>query len=310
MAKVSVKNTEKKQKSQRKNYELNGFTKYILRYLLISGALIALIITLLAISLSYSLQSLENLDKIKDKVVVSYKVGSDIKMILPSFYFAIETMNYTGYTLKYNNATDETFKALYGLGNASKTFIDEFSNDPDFKDETVFDILNGNVCKYATEKYWKDCGTYTNGNSFGLLGLFTKYEIVSQTVYQYFASPDKSFSYIKQLLVPYGIAIANLHFTIYDVNDYLSTYLVEVFNQRAEKEQAKIFSLFVVSLCAVMISLVVLRGLVLSKLHMMDLAVKKIVNLFPPRMIADNKVISFYLIREMKHELGNLKTFI
>ena len=70
-ANLSVKNAEKKQRSQRRNFQLDGFARYILRYLLISGALIAAIITLFGLSLSFSIRSWENLDKIKDKVVVS-----------------------------------------------------------------------------------------------------------------------------------------------------------------------------------------------------------------------------------------------
>lgn len=80
-------------------------------------------------------------------------------------------------------------------------------------------------------------------------------------------------------------------------------------NSTVDQEKDKILALFVASLAVVVISMMVLRGVVLRKLHKLNLAVKKIVDIIPFKMAYENKVITYYLGREMKKELGNMNVF-
>jgi len=293
----------------RRNYRLRSLTLFVLRYLLLAGAMTALTINFLSLSLVTSIENLTNLDQIKSQVVTTYQVSSDIKMILPAFYFTLSTINDTDFTLKYLPPVVEVTRAMQGLGNATKNLLEALSYDGGFDDATIYDILDGDVCAYVTDTYKQNCSAYTNGNSFGLLGLFGRYETVCSYMTQYFASSGWTWETTKDFLVPFGIALENVHFVIYDACDSLSLYIVKYFNSTVESEKEKILTLFVASLAVVVISMMVLRGVVLRKLHRLNLAVKKIVDIIPFRMAYENKVITYYLGREMKKELGNMNVF-
>jgi len=271
--------------------------------------MIALMIIFLSVYLATSINNLQTLDKQKEKIEIAYKVNNQIRMILPAFYYGACTLNTTGYTINYHDPAVETWNSYYGVGNASSTILSAFTEEGGIEDPTIFDMLDGKVCNYVTSTYYTDCMSFSDSNSIGLLGLFSKYYTISATVTEYLNNPTKTADFLKGILAPYSVAVGNIHFVIYDVCDSLSRYLVKTFNETVEEETSRSLSLFLGIVGTVAISLLVFRIIVLTRLHNLNLALKKTVDLLPYKMIYENKVISYYLTKEMSTELGNLNMF-
>jgi len=231
-------------------------------------------------------------------------------MALPSWLFTLIFQNQTDYKINYNDPGQELLKVTAEIGNANNKLLEGLADDDgDITDSTVLDILNGNVCNYVTATYVNDCGTYTNGHSFGLLGLEVKLYQVGDLFKQYVYSSDKSTTFIKAIYAVFAGQMLNLHLVIYDVNDYLSQYLVKVFNETADNKMNDTLKFFIVDLLVTIASILVIRLVVLAMIERLSGAMKKIILVIPFKIIEENKALSFYLVRQFDQELKNVNAF-
>jgi len=56
--------------------------------LLVACCLVIVVVILFSVSLSKSISNMESLNELNKKALVAYQSGSDVKMVIPSFYFA------------------------------------------------------------------------------------------------------------------------------------------------------------------------------------------------------------------------------
>jgi len=294
--------------SRNKEFTMKGLKWYTVKYLMAACSLVLIISILFAISLTTSIQNMNDLDEINQKALVSYKTGSQVKMVIPSFYFAVLFQNQSSYKIKNSIPFTQVKIYLDALGNSNNELLSKLSGSKqDIDDPVVKDILQGNVCPYVTDQFRPDCGTYTNGNAFGLLGLLPKFYQVCDVIAPYMNLANPTRAQGSTAIGTFSTTLINLHFVIYDVFDSMSKYFVKQFNVQVAKKISESEKLFGVNMSVMLFSMFLIRVIILEKLRDLQITVRRIVRLIPYKIIEENKIMGFYLAKEFGHELKKMR---
>lgn len=294
--------------SRNKEFRMKGLKWYTAKYLLVACSLVIIIAILFSISLTTSINNMNDLDEINQKALVSYKTGSQVKMVIPSFYFAVLFQNQSSYKIKNSIPFTQVKIYLDALGNANNELLSKLSGSKqDIDDPVVKDILQGNVCPYVTDQFRPDCGTYTNGNSFGLLGLLPKFYQVCDVIAPYMKLTNPTREQGSTAIGTFSTTLINLHFVIYDVFDSMSRYFVEQFNVQVSRKISESEKLFGVNMSVMLFSMFLIRVIILEKLRDLQITVRRIVRIIPYKIIEENKIMSFYLAKEFGTELKEMR---
>jgi len=251
---------------------------------------------------------MEDLNKINKKALVAYQTGSDVKMLLPSFYFAALFANSSSYKIK-NSVPLSQVKIYYdALGNANNELISNiYSDSEDLADATVKDILDGNVCDYVETQFQTDCRNYTNNEAFGLLGLLPKYYQICGVIGTFMGLTNPTVTQASSAVGSFSTTLINLHFVTYDAFDSLSAYFVDKFNALVDKKIKESYNVFALNMTVMSIAMILIRIVVLKRLQDLQITVRRIVRIIPYKIIEENKIMSYYLASEFGQELREMR---
>lgn len=289
-------------------FKIKNITVHLLKYITIAAVLIIIVIVLVAISLHRSIDDLEILQSINKKTVTVYSLSSQIRTLLPAFYFDIIFYNSTNYKI-YNGAPSDALALhLETLDNSNnillKTLVD--SNN-EISDPVIVDILNGDVCKYVSTEYIPNCLIGTKGRSYGLLGFNAYYAQTCTVMKDWINTPNQTFAQGSTASGVYSTRNNNTNFALFDAYDYITNYLVGSFLEAIEEDKNEMQSMFYQNLAAVLVSMFLIRVFVITKLQVFDLGIRRILRIIPYSIIEENKVMMVFLNKTFQEELKALK---
>jgi len=295
-------------KNKGKTYKLQNLLVYILKYVLLASILTISVIIPIALSLNSSTQHLENLDAIKNQASTVYYVGSQVKMMLPTFYVTIIFANDTSYKVRNNLPKQEMLSQLEVLAESTKTLLNTLTDeDGDISDPLIKQILSGPACQYVTFNYTQNCIQNTRGEEYALLGLQAAYKQVCDPMREFVKAANPTWTLGVSTSLAYANMNTNYHFVIFDLYDYLTDHLVSVFIDTAESYKDYTKKMFYECLAVFFAAMILIRVLVLWKLQLLDLGIRRILRIIPYKIIEENKVMSCYLARAFQNELKALK---
>jgi len=266
------------------------------------------LITLVAISLKKSTNDLEDLNTINDRVLTIYHQGSRVRMLLPSWYISIIFKNNTSYKINNNSPTSELKAELDDFDDINNVFLETLTDDDNqISDPVIKDILNGDVCSYVTAANLNYCISATKNKSYGLLGMHAIYMQICQAMKDWVNAANPTWTLGVSLTTLYSSQTNSMHLAIFDVYDYLTSYLVDMFIETTEENKTEMQSMFYQNIVAVLVSMFLIRVIVITKLQAFDMGIRRILRIIPYRIIEENKVMSCYLARTFQNELKVLK---
>jgi len=293
-----------------RNYSGQSLVIYGLKYVLLAFLLTAVIITLITTALHRSVENFDSLDKINDRIMTVYDIASKVKMVQPSYFFAMIFFNNTDYTIRNSDPIKETIKYLDALGDSNNILLSSLTNENnEIDDPVVKDILSGQACKYCDKAYYNTCLTQTNGQSFGLLGIQPKMYDVFSIMRGFLESKSKTQALAVQKMIEYGVFLNDLHFILYSIHDSLAAHLIGVFMKTADEKKDQVLRTFFINITVTIFSLALIRVIVLDKLRRLDIGIRRILRIIPYKIIEDNKVMAHYLNRAFDNEIKILKQF-
>ena len=300
--------TDKKSANKIRQYQRRGLVLYGLKYTFLALIPLAIVMALVISSLNRSTQNLSDLNTIYGRLQISYKIGSNIKEVLPSWYFDIIFKNETSYLIRNKAPEDELAKNIQALGDANTLLLEYFTDsEGTIDDPVVADIFRGDVCKYVTEPYYLNCVQNTRGGEYGLLGLNPLYYQMTDLMKTWMKYTNPTVLEAQALMVQYAAIVNNLHLILYDVYDSLTTHLLDLFMEMAVEKETDTLKMFYMNLTAVLVAMLLIRVIVLTRLQRLDLGIRRILRLIPYKIIEENKVMSCYLAIAFQNELKVLK---
>ncbi len=301
--------SDKKAANKSRQFQRRGLILYGFKYTFLALIPLAIVMGLIISSLDRATQNLKDLNTINNRLQISFQLGSNIKEVLPSWYFDIIFHNDTSFLVRNRAPKYEMIKNIGALGDANKLLLEYFTNSEGVIDDPVVeDILRGEVCNYLlSDLYYLNCIQNTRGGEYGLLGLQPLYYQNVDLVKTWMGYTNPTQAQAVVLLVQYAAVVNNLHLILYDVYDSLTTHLLELFMTTAAEKETDTLKTFYVNLTAVLVAMLLIRTVVLTRLQGLDLGIRRILRIIPYKIIEENKVMSCYLAIAFQNELKVLK---
>ena len=304
--------TTKKVAHSSKIYQDKSLILFGLKYILIAVVLTGVLIGLVGNSFTVSNQSFSELDTINNQLLASFALNSRVKLVTPSFYFVALFLNDTSYKIRDRDPRTQFIDSIDAVGNSNEDLLAAVSNSDNKVDDPVINqILRGKVCDFLTPVYYTSCVQNTNGESFGLLGLQPKfYQLMNLFKSWAISSSTLTLDSASTVLTQVSSVINNLYFVIYDLYDYLANHLIDTFVQRAEEQKNQAVKLFYINVVVTLLTMILIRMIVLKKLRALDIGIRRILRIIPYKIIEENKVMSFYLVKTFGKEVDILKRLV
>ena len=294
-----------------KTYQERSLVLFGAKYILVACALTSVIIVLVVNSFRVSIQTFHDLDIINEQILASFSLNSRVKMVMPSFLTTILFQNDSSYKVKNKNATETFLASVDAAGDSNEDLLAAVSNgDNEIDDPVVDQLLRGKVCGYVSAVYYKNCLQVTNGESVGLLGLQPKYYNVVNLLKYWMFSANRTWESASAALTQVGLGLNNVHFVMYELYDVLSNHLIDSFVKRAEDQKNLSVKTFWINVVVTLVAMFLIRVIVLKKLRGLDIGIRRILRLIPYRVIEENKVMSFYLVKTFGKEVEILRKLI
>jgi len=288
-----------------REYRIRSLIFYILKYVLLAVILTTVVIVLVVLAFHKSTQNLDDLDALNQKALVTYHVKSQFQMLLPSFYMTLMFYNQSSYKVRNEIPLEQLMYQYEVLGTATNTMLSAFKDENnEVSDPVIKDIFAGKACKYVTNTYYTDCLVNTQGESFGLFGLHSVYADACSYMKIFATTSNPTFQLAQSMSSIYASKDPNTRLVIFDLYDYISSYLVQVFDDTAERKRSEMLKVLVYTLIVALTSLGLIGVIVLAKLKLLDLGVRRILRVIPERIVKENKILSFYVSNHFKNELG------
>lgn len=79
---------------------------------------------------------------------------------------------------------------------------------------------------------------------------------------------------------------------------------------KAEEQKSLAEKIFWINVVVTLVTMVLIRVIVLTKLQALDIGIRRILRIIPYKIIEENKVMGFYLVKAFGKELEILKQLI
>jgi len=294
-----------------KEYRQKALVIHGVKYILVACVLTVVIIVLVANSFRTSVQSFNELDAINDRIQASFGLSSQVKTALPSFYFAVIFKNDTSFNIKNQDAVQQLIIGVDSVGKANEYLLNSLSNSHNEIDDPFFDeLLRGKVCRYVSATYYQNCLDNTNNEAYGLLGLQPLYFQQLGILKSWATSDNPTQMLAGTLLTQFNGVVNNLFYVIYQLYDVLVDHLADNFILKAQQQKDQAVKMFFINVFITLFAMLLIRAIVLKKLRSLDIGIRRILRIIPYKIIEENKVMSFYLVRTFGKELEVLKRLL
>ncbi len=294
-----------------KEYKDKSLVFFGLKYILIACALTGIVIGLISNSFHISIQSFKDLNDINDRIMASFNLNSRVKIVTPAFYFAVIFKNDTSYKIKNQDATLQFLESIEAVGDSNQDLLEAVSNSHDEIDDPIIEqILRGKACEFVSDLYHLSCVQHTNDQAFGLLGLQPKFYSIMSILKNWAISDNPTMQAANDALTQVSAVMNNLYFVIYELYDVLANHLIDSFLKRAEDQRRVSWRIFYTNVALVLSAMFLIRVIVLKKLRALDIGIRRILRLVPYKIIEENKVMSFYLMKTFGKELDVLRCLV
>jgi len=311
VAKDQADPNKKNQTHTSKQYREQGLVLYGLKYLLLTCALTGLIIGLIINSFQTSMKSFKDLDFLKQQVSGSFDMNSRVKIAFPAFYVAAMFYNDTSYLMRNQIPADLLISGVEYLGGANAHILAVLSDsNNEITDPVINRVLRGKVCDLIPSIYYINCLQSTDGETFGLLGMQPKVYNIMMILKNWVASENPTWDLAQVALNQVSAVMNNLHFMIFELYDYLADHLIDSFVKKAEEQKSLAVKIFWANVAVTLVMMVLIRVIVLRKLQELDIGIRRILRIIPYKIIEENKVMGFYLVKAFGKELEILKQLI
>jgi len=265
----------------------------MLKYLILAFLLLIPAFTVFLISYKTFKSSFSELQEINQLMLVSYRVGTQAGMILPSFYFYQIFRNQSDYKIRDSAPLDQFYLSLDQLNQANQILIYQVLQAHDDGDGEIQSILTDKICTHVTSDSTGPCSDATGGNSqLGLLDMNSKYHLVAEQGMSNILN-GKS---VTTALDPYSLVMK-------DVYQALAEHFLGHFHEAVHEDLSTSTTRFSINVSVILVLALIIRGLVLAKFKDVDIGIRKILRLIPYQIIEDQKAFMQYLKREFKDEL-------
>ena len=279
-------------------FTLKNLFFYMLKYLFLSLLFIVPSIIVFAISYKIFRASFSHLETINNKMVVSYKIGTQAGMINPSFSFYRCFQNYTNYKIRNDDPLDQFYLSVEQLNNHNEILLTQIlPADDNTQDQFVHEMLTNDICSYVGSSLKNPCNDATGKDTgVGLLDINSKYHIVANagiTAVLNGKSPSTT-------LDPYSLVLK-------DVYQVLAEHFLDMFEVAVASDLSSNSYHFKWNVFVILVTAILIRVFVLTRFKEVDIGVRKILRVIPYQIIEDQKAFMQYLKREFKEELDKHK---
>ena len=309
----NIENIETAKKAQHitKVYRERTLVIYGIKFLLVACMLTILIIVLVTNSFRVSVKSFNELDDMNDRIQTSFRSGSQLKAALPSFYFAVIFKNDTSFNIRNKDAVQQLIKGVESVGKANEYLLSSLTNSHNEIDDPFLDqLLRGKACQYVSDTYYQDCLENTNDEAFGLLGLQPLYYQYLGILKGWATSANPTLTLAGNLLTQFNGVYNNIYYVIYELYDVLVDHLADNFIQKAQQQKDQAQKMFFINVFVTLFAMLLIRAIVLKRLRGLDIGIRRILRIIPYKIIEENKVMSFYLVRTFGKELEVLRRLL
>ena len=279
-------------------FSLKQLFLYMLKYLFLSLLFIVPSIVVFALSYKSFRAKFSHLETINNKMVISYRIGTQAGMILPSFYFYRCFHSYSDYKIRNDDPLDQFYLSVKELNNHNEILLTEILPvDDNSHDQYVHDMLTSDICSYVGSSFVSPCNEATGKDSgVGLLDINSKYYLVAtQGMTQVLGGTSPSTT-----LDPYSVVLK-------DVYQVLAEHFLDMFKTAVQSDLSANSYHFKWNVSVILISAILIRVFVLTRFKEVDIGVRKILRVIPYQVIEDQKAFLQYLKREFKEDLDKYK---
>jgi len=276
-----------------KEFTMRELVIFMLKYLILAFLLLIPAFTVFLISYKTFKSSFSELQEINQLMLVSYRVGTQAGMILPSFFFYQIFRNQSDYKIRDSAPLDQFYLSLNQLNQANQILIYQVLQAHDDDDGEIQSILTDKICTHVTSDSTLPCSDATGGDSqLGLLDMNSKYHLVAEQGMSNVLN-GKS---VTTALDPYSQVMK-------DVYQALAEHFLGHFHEAVHEDLSTSTTRFSINVSVILVLALIIRGLVLAKFKDVDIGIRKILRLIPYQIIEDQKAFMQYLKREFKDEL-------
>jgi len=290
--------TDTKSHARAKSYRFRELVIYMLKYLFLAFILILPALAVFTYSYKTFEAAFSDLDTINTKMVTSYQLGTQVSMILPSYYFLKNFGDDDTYLIKNISPLEQFYSSIADLNDANEVLVKQVLTSA-VDDDYVYNMLNEDICDYVNSDSQSSCTSVTSSNSqIGLLDVNTMYyQSASQAIQDYVDGVTTSES-----LDPYSLSLKDIYQT-------LAEHFLDLFKRAIYMNLSDDSYHLTINVLVIVLSTILIRIFVLTKYKEVDIAIRKILRLIPYQIIEDNKIFMHYLKREFKDELNGVPGF-
>jgi len=264
----------------------------MLKYWLFALLFIAPSIVVFAISYNVFRDSFANLEVINNKMLISYRIGTQASMILPSFYFYRSFKDQPDYKIRNGSPLDQFYSSVAELNRANEILLTQVLTSSD-DDQYVHDMFTSNICNYVGSDFAGPCRDVSNGDtSVGLLDANSKYHLVATEGMNDVLNGQSV-----------GMALDPYSNTLKDVYQNLAEHFLDLFQAAVYSDLDDNSYHVKLNISVILVSAILIRVFVLTKFKEVDIGIRKILRVIPYQIIEDQKAFMQYLKREFKQEL-------
>ena len=273
-------------------FSLRQLILYMLKYLLLALLFIVPSIVVFAISYHVFQDSFSNLEEINNKMLISYRLGTQASMILPSFYFYRSFQNLSDYKIRNGSPLDQFYLSVDQLNKANEILLTQVLTPSD-DDQYVHDMFTSNICNYVTADFAPPCSDATGGDSgVGLLDVNSKYHLVATEG----MSDVLNGQSVGMALDPYSL-------TLKDSYQTLAQHFLDLFQAAVYSDLSSNSYHVKLNVGVILVSAILIRVFVLTRFKDVDIGIRKTLRVIPYQIIEDQKAFMQYLKREFREEL-------
>jgi len=267
------------------------------KYVLTSLGVIQIITALFVVSLTRSLASFRNSQKITNQLSVTTQASSLSSVMVATTYFDMSFRNETNMLVSNIAPEAKLLQVMSEFLSVNNDIMAVFTEEGvGITDPFIQDLFQGTICSYipddsATQDY---CLTGTNYNQLGLLAMNSKVsEAQNQYTTQYLANPtyDNAFKIINA----YIAIIRPVADTLEVVYRVINSHIVGNFNDDNDKFSTQITLLHAAILVAIVFATFVILRVTISRFRFLDTRRGNILKVLSYKMLLEDKAIGFYL---------------
>jgi len=287
---------------QNRNYSMRSLLWNMSKYLIFAFVLIIGIMALFIVSFVYSLTSFNTLDSINSDILLTYEIGANVAYVTPSYYFYASFNTRSEFKIKNKAPATMLTEYIAALSEANNQLLNTlYDGGSSSKDSVVEDMLNTNLCSYLSSDLKESCMDATQDDSFGLLGLNSKfYQTYGIPIQDYLDDPVNNSPVVLDNVDTDLKKISN---TLDASYEYLADHILDTFQSNVKSMKKVSLILFVVSVVAILVAMNSVRTVAIARYKGLDVMPRKIFRIIPYTVIQKSKVLGYYLNQEFKNEM-------